>query len=807
MTNKNPKLLYVSTTEGDFKKGIVKVGEALSGRVEKRMREHSTGRVEKTTVLWTAPLNNGLTDKKVGRELENQGAEHLKKGGGTEFYKASVDDVKRAYNALVNGVPRAHSYSLRNEQKRAVDKAEKWFTKGFSSIVYGSATHKNRFLLNAKMRFGKCFTSIHIAKRLKSKSTLVITYKPEVLTEWMEAVNDHLDFNGWQGIRAKKSNNPREPFIDFKGNIPKTTDNKVICVSLQDLWIDENHKTKKRLSKLLKTEWDLVIFDEVHFGSLTDRAQGILEKLTYKKRLDLSGTPFRLLEMEDFCKEQIYTYSYLDEQKLKSDEVKTATKKDRPIYRVFPSLNVSTIEITEDDIQKQLDQFWNNDNEFSLNKLFEVKSGKFANLQAVNHFIEGLSRKTNDATAISVYGANATKLNIPSKRHSVWWVNSVATARALAKLLNKHHFFKHFEIINAAGMDKSDEALADITIARERDHVKSAINRSIKEKTSNGTITITVKRFLTGVTIKEWDSILVLNDISSPEEYYQAIFRIQSPWQDDLTHKVLKPEAWIFDFSITRCLKMKFHYADAIACERIRERKLHNSTTDELRKVADELCDATSLTRYFEGKLTPDKTTADHIFEVVSFGSSRTSLARRITSDALVNFVPLKDLKSNPKLYAILKNIKGYRTQDVGTIGTLVRIGKQAEKRFEKNRTQKPGDDEKEKNNADFMKKKEMARQKKWVATQIKRLAISIADFIYMTKFREFSIDHVIKTKEPVFFKAMTGISKDDFEKLCRVGFINKQKLNEIVREFRMQEETSLKPEEFIMDNLDKLVA
>lgn len=140
---------------------------------------------------------------------------------------------------------------------------------------------------------------------------------------------------------------------------------------MQDIEIDEDFKSaKKRLSRLFEKKWDLIIFDEVHYGSMTPRAKGIFDSLKYKKRLDLSGTPFRMLEMEDFCKDQIFTYSYLDEKRLKTEELKA--KPAIPVYGVFPDIDISTIEITEEDLQEQVSKFSNPDLEMSLNKLFEA---------------------------------------------------------------------------------------------------------------------------------------------------------------------------------------------------------------------------------------------------------------------------------------------------------------------------------------------------------------------------------------------------------------------------------------------------
>ena len=119
-----------------------------------------------------------------------------------------------------------------------------------------------------------------------------MTYKPRVIGEWMTAVNDHIDFKDWTGIRAKQADDRNEPYLDQQRSLSHHTNPLVLCVSLQDLDIDENGKIKDRLKEVLTTSWDLLIFDEVHFGGQTDRVQNIIKYLKPKYRLDLSGTPF-----------------------------------------------------------------------------------------------------------------------------------------------------------------------------------------------------------------------------------------------------------------------------------------------------------------------------------------------------------------------------------------------------------------------------------------------------------------------------------------------------------------------------------
>ena len=807
--------LYAYTTNTWQEKGLLKVGHCLKGRHKERINEQfNASNPEKPKILWVSDLPEGKIDKNIHQQLIDNGIKHKEGGVGTEWFYAVLEDVKKAYNQIVYGIKRTDSFPLRKEQKSAVDKTVKWFNKDYSYNTIDSASHKNRFLLNAKMRFGKCFTGIHIAKAIEARRIIIVTYKPRVIEEWMNAVNNHVDFKDWIGIRAKQHTNKNELYLDEKGNFPEHSGSLVLCVSLQDLDIDDEGYIKDRLKKVLDTKWDLLIFDEVHFGGRTNRVKNILKYLSPSYRLDLSGTPFRLIGTVDFCPEQVFTYSYLDEQENKKQEIQKSQKEEQPyIYRSMPDLNLSTIEITDKDIQDQREKFMTDDRDFSLNELFKSNHSGFIHNDAVDHFLESLSKRDYGATALSVYGKLGEQLNLPNKRHSVWWLNRVQSIRHLIRKLKRHPVFSQYEIINATGGkvgdDLSEDDLSDEIFARNKQDIINKIEKVNSSKSNKiGTITLTCRKFLTGITIKQWESILILNDIQSAESYFQAIFRVQSAWFDKECNKVLKPVGYIFDFAVSRCLRTTYDYADALT-DQLDQQDSHKLQIyrDNLKKVIDRLCETLDIKQFYEGSLKSDPVTSRQIFEAVSSEGSKVALAKRITSNALVSFPALALLEKYPHLFSALKNVKGYRSQQAGNLEDFIQMGEEAKrKKLEKDKFSEKA----EKDNEDFMKKerdKEKQNKKKWYATQVKRLAICMADFIYMTKFREYKIDHVIETKDSDFFKTVTGISKDEFSELCNRGFIHRESLNRIVREFRHQEESSLKPEEYIFEHIKNQVA
>lgn len=806
--------LYAYATPSDLAKGRVKVGHSKIGSHKDRIKQQfGTSNAEYPEFILLGQLPLGKRDHHIHAQLIKNGIKRVENSPGKEFFYATFDDVKRAYHQVLHGSQRLYSFELRDEQKQAIARAKKWFLKEYCEEIIRSATHPDRFLINAKMRFGKCFTSLHLAKSLNAKRTLVVTYKPDVIGEWLDTVNEHINFDEWMGIRAKsKSKISTEPCLESHSDFHEYNCPLVLCVSLQDLWIDGNGKTKERLQNIPKINWDLIIFDEVHYGSRTERASHILNQINFTYRLDLSGTPFKLIEHDDFCAQQVFTYSYLDEQEKKRLEIANDPRESKEkIYRLMPDLNISAIEITEKDIAEQRETFETDDIDFSLNKLFQTDDeGNFVYVDAVDHFIDGLTRSDHNARSISVFGKLGQKLNCPLKRHTVWWLRRVDSIKALIKKLTNHPYFSNFVLIDASGSD-SVRNENDNIIAREKSKVEHAIKDVNNNPKKLGTITLTCGRFLTGVTIKEWDSILILNDTQSAESYFQAIFRVQSRWINEKSKQVLKPTAWVFDFAITRCLSVTYECANNIS-DQIDQLASFEGTSNPnlptLDIVTQKLCDTLDIKRFYEGDLVSIPTMANDIFEILNHEGSKIALAKRITSNLLVNFSQLKFI--DDRLREILGKIKGYRTQNVSEINTekLVQIGIDAELLNEIKSDPNLDSEVKDSIIEDFYEKdkdKERKTYKEWYATQIKRLAICMADFIYMTYERESNIDDVIETKSPHFFKIMTGISKEDFSDLCNKGFIKKSPLNRIVREFRDQETSSLNPEEYILKNISEL--
>ena len=233
-----------------------------------------------------------------------------------------------------------------------------------------------RFLWNAKMRFGKTFATYQLAKKLGAKRVLVVTFKPAVEDAWMTDLETHADFDGWQYLSGTSGGDPTQ--IDPHKPV-------VYFGSFQDLLgRDAAGNIKPKNEWLHVINWDLVVFDEYHFGAWRETAKELFEgeddtvakketKLEYdadlaevnedlselsepeseflpittKAYLYLSGTPFRALATGEFIEEQIFNWTYTDEQRAKEEFAGRNPTKWSP-YGALPQMRLLTYQMPDE---------------------------------------------------------------------------------------------------------------------------------------------------------------------------------------------------------------------------------------------------------------------------------------------------------------------------------------------------------------------------------------------------------------------------------------------------------------------------
>ena len=494
--------IYAYSTETYLKKGWIKAGETTTSADERIAQQDGTSNPEPLIKLQEWPVD--ISDRVVHANLEKMGKKRVRFDKQREWFQCSVEDVAKAVNDAVYGVQRPNSYHPRDEQQECVDKAIKHFKTG------------NEFLVNAKMRFGKTFVSYLIAKEMQAKSVLVLTYKPAVKDGWKNDLNDHVYFDGWEYSSGE----------GFK--LDTNADVNVIFASFQDI----NDFNKEKWTGILEHQFDLVVIDEMHYGSDTDRAKLTLSNINTNKTLFVSGTPLDALISGRFAEDNTYTWSYADEQTKRRAEKENGWSTD--VYRWLPEMEIHTFQVSDEAKKQTL--MYNDEEQFTMTKMFGTDDGQVFNDEAsVKLFLD------------QVFGRGVRKLKSPFRTfapdHSLWVLPpNVKSVTAMCNLLEKL-VGDEYQIINVAGNNVTS---------------LSKVQKTISHFTK--TITVTAGRFNTGVTVPEWDAVLMMNDGKAPESYFQTIFRAQS------TDKARKKEkCYVMDFQPERLLELVYTYAELTA--------------------------------------------------------------------------------------------------------------------------------------------------------------------------------------------------------------------------------------------------
>ena len=456
------------------------------------------------------------------------------------------------------------TYSLRKEQENAVSRTLAYAAEN-QTIDFEKPNEKAKFLWNAKPRFGKTLSSYDFAKRFNAKNVLIVTNRPAIANSWYDDFKKFID--GYYFISTTDSlklqpSLSRDEFLS-RAN-PSDDDRQITFLSLQDLKggkIFGGGYDKLRWVADLK--WDLLIIDEAHEGIDTEKTEEAFRKIKRRFTLHLSGTPFKAIADGYFTSEQIYNWTYIDEQKAKKAEL--ANGDDAGDHVNLPDMRLFTYKMS-DMIESRLDEGIEIDDEnidyaFELNDMFSTdQNGKFIHEREILTFLDQLTMNEK-------YPFSTPEMRDELK-HTFWLVgNRVASAKAMERLLRNHPVFSEYKIVLAAGDGKpssdgntSEEEMQNIA-ANEKayDRVKRAIQEN------DCTITLSVGQLTTGVTIEEWSAVLMLSDIKSESLYMQAIFRSQNPYKyTDGGDTYRKKSAYVFDFSPNRVLKVYDKFANSL---------------------------------------------------------------------------------------------------------------------------------------------------------------------------------------------------------------------------------------------------
>lgn len=807
----NPKI-YAYSIESESHLGQLKIGQT-SRRVKERIEEQvKTAAISYRVELEeSATCRNGsiMTDTQVRKRLLEKG---FQKGIGLEWMYCSASDIRSVITELRDGVQYSGSHNetfpMREEQKEAVDKTLSYF----KSIWDEDPTAVPRFLWNAKMRFGKTFTTYQLAKSFNAKFILVATFKPAVEDAWQTDLQSHVDFSGWRYY----SRNTDAIKIESEDDSPL-----VYFGSFQDLLgkgLDGNVKSKNEWLHGIK--WDLVVFDEYHFGAWRDTAKelfegedvmsakketsneydnflaGINEDLALLSESDdnflpistraylyLSGTPFRALSTGEFIEEQIFNWTYTDEQKAKSEFSRKYPTEKNP-YAALPEMRLFTYQMPDELLAVASGGEFD---EFDLNTFFQAtecgQSSVFVNKNDVQKWLDIIRGGYNSIRSESLSTGTRPPFPysdirlLPYMQHSFWFLPNVASCYAMANLLNERHntFWHQYTTIVCAG---SPAGIGLNALPPVRNAIDSGYDTS--------TITLSCGKLTTGVTVKQWSSILMLRNLKSSETYFQAAFRVQSPWviqnpngDNPNEEQVVKPACFVFDFAPTRALRQVSEYGIGLA---------PNESNPE--KAVEDLISYLPVLAYDGANMT--QIDASGVLDIAMSGTSATLLARKWESALLVNVdnATLRRILENPDALRAVERIEGWRALGDNIIETI--INKSDKIKELKNKQSSTGLDKHDQKQLSE-EEKEYKSKRKLVQEKLIKFATRIPAFMYLTDFRENTLQDVITKLEPDLFFAVTGLSVKDFHLLVSLRVFNTEHMNQAIFAFRRYEDSSLR--------------
>ncbi len=813
-----PKIYAYKLIGVPAKKGLLKIGYTI-GNVKKRIDEQiKTARLNYDIVFIEPAIRNDgstFTDHDIHRVLEKRKVKRVE----GEWFRCSVRDVKVAFgivkNRKENVENRDWDFKMRPEQEEAVRR-----TKDYFKSLKKEKNKRPHFLWNAKMRFGKTFATYKLAQEMKFKKILILTFKPAVESAWEEDLMRHKDFEGWQFYS-------RNSTIEFK-NLDFSRP-VVVFGSLQDyLGRGADGGIKPRNKWVHKTKWDLVVFDEYHYGAWNQRTKNLFKKEDKKKFLDeydeadlnkeeketnkiaeeifaegtntaeeiipirtnhylyLSGTPFRAIASGEFIEEQIFNWTYSDEQEAKENW--DDSKGPNP-YAILPKMIMMTYQVP-DSIKHIAEggEF----NEFDLNVFFKAKKNEetrkyeFVYKEYVQKWLDLIrgslkEQSLDDLKLAKLYRQNKPyfPFQIPKLRallnHTLWYLPSVAACYAMENLLkeNQNTFYHDFKIVVVAGPRAGNGVKA-------LKPVLDAMDDPLKTKT----ITLSTGKLTTGVTVRPWTGVFMLRNLKSPETYFQTAFRVQSPWvidnpdgKDPNKKEIIKKTCYVFDFAPNRALSQIADYSQKL---NPKERNPEKNVQEFIKFLPILAYDGSTM----------KEINATGILDIVTSGTTATLLARRWESALLVNVdnATLQRLINNKHAMEVLSSIEGFRSlnRDLETIinksENIKRIKKEASERKLTEKERKELSEE----------EKEYRNKRKEVQQKLIKFATRIPIFMYLTDYREYSLQDVIRRLEPKLFKKVTGLTKKDFSLLVSLGVFNEALMNDAVYKFKRYEDASL---------------
>jgi len=812
--------IYAYSIEDKAHQGLLKVGQTTRDVQQRVAEQLKTAAIKNFRIELDEPAERDdgsvFSDHEVRAALIKKGFE---KSEG-EWVGCTVNDVQTVLTELRTGQrftgTHHETFPMRREQKDAVAQTLAYYRSRWAE----NRDAVPRFLWNAKMRFGKTFTTYQLAKNLSARRVLVLTFKPAVEDAWQSDLESHVDFDGWQYLSRVTGSDPllidrEKPMVYFG--------------SFQDLLgRDAVGNIKSRNEWIHTINWDLVVFDEYHFGAWRDAARELFEgeedsgkeikaqfgttlsgrsgknvsiddfaaefvehseaeaeflPITTRAYLYLSGTPFKALATGEFIEEQIFNWTYTDEQRAKQAFSQHHPDQPNP-YAALPQMRLLTYQMPDEILSIASGGEFD---EFDLNAFFEAsgtgRQARFKHISDVQKWLDIIRGDHKQRAVESLKTGSRPPFPysdmrlLPWLQHSFWFLPNVAACHAMASLLAARHntFWHDYAVIVAAG------AAAGIGL-----NALPPVRKAIGSGFDTKTITLSCGKLTTGVTVPQWSSILMLRNLKSPETYFQAAFRVQSPWSiknpngdDPNEEEILKPVCFVFDFAPTRALRQISEYGIGLAPN---EPNPENAVKDLVSFLPVLAYDGANMTQIDAGG----------ILDIAMAGTSATLLARKWESPLLVNVDndTLRRIMDNTEAMAAVERIEGWRALGDNIIETIINKSEKVKELKNKAKDRDLTPKEKKELTAE---EREFKSMRKKVQDKLIKFATRIPAFMYLTDFRENTLRDVITRLEPKLFKTVTGLTVDDFHLLVRLRVFNTEQMNAAVFAFRRYEDASLR--------------
>lgn len=834
------RLLYIYNTPESAKEGLIKIGDAID--VDKRIKEQlNTASSFNHNSLDYKLLYKTLAAKADGTPFRDHDIHSILEYKGyprrkitkdneivknvTEWFEIDVEKVIQLIEQFKAGrnqeeieIERFQNFPMRPEQLAAVNR-----TKTFLSQTR-TAGETLEMLWNAKMRFGKTFTAYQLARSMSWTKVLVLTYKPAVEDAWKKDLEHHVDFKDYVFLR-------RNTLSEITNYLDKSI-RVVAFASYQDLLGGSSEGgIKARHEALFNTHWDAVIIDEFHYGAGTKKAKDMLAEqiaiesdseptdkqlelakkeffaeeddelseeketeaivevvekaITSDSRLYLSGTPFKAIANAQFPQEAIYNWTYTDEQKAKEKWAleNPLTPEGNP-YLSLPQIQIYLYKVSDDLIQAGVDE---GKNEFSLNHFFKARNKKFLNELAVKKWLDLISGIIRPHVEIdeeimdekrlvaSQYPFDHDSKLFNELDHTLWYLNRVDSAYALKAMLEAHPVFQHFHIILAAGKDLKSGV----------DAVQPVLDAIDNNKR---TITISVGKLTTGVSIPKWKGVMFLRDIASPENYFQTAFRAQTPYKNPITGE-MKSVCYVFDFSPNRSLRLLTTYSEKLSTD------THLTTSEE--KLGE-------FIRYLPVlKVAGNSMVSMEAREVLTFdlsGIDAKGLGERFIErkNVVVNRDTINAInateQTQQRVQDIFDRIKMFKKfngasdnemkQSDVDVGNLDVNDRKIKDLKTKEKT------EKEKKVVDKAEK-EMKSEREKIRELLRTLLSRLPVYMYLTDATEENLEQVLIEDKHNLFRKTTGIQVDDFRYLVDIGLLRIESIDGYILKFVNLESTN----------------